>query len=39
VRAVRADLPADLADGVHPAQAWSDRITGRIADAVLALLA
>jgi len=30
VRAVPFALPDDLADGVHPAQAWSDRITAAI---------
>ena len=30
VRAVSVTFPADLADGVHPAQAWSDRITAAI---------
>ena len=30
VRAVPYALPDDLADGVHPAQAWSDRITAAI---------
>jgi GGDEF domain-containing protein len=30
VRAVPATLPDDLADAVHPAQAWSDRITAAI---------
>ena len=30
VRAVPYALPDDLADGVHPAQAWSDRITASI---------
>ena len=30
VRAVPATLPADLADGWHPAQDWSDRITAAI---------
>jgi len=31
VRSVPFTLPADLADDVHPAQAWSDRITALIA--------
>ncbi len=31
VRAVPYTLPDDLADAVHPAQAWSDRITALIA--------
>lgn len=31
VRAVPVTFPDDLADGVHPAQAWSDRITALIA--------
>jgi hypothetical protein len=31
VRAVPYTLPDDLADDVHPAQAWSDRITALIA--------
>ncbi len=30
VRAVSVTFPADLADGVHPAQAWSDRLTAAI---------
>ena len=30
VRSVPFALPDDLADGVHPAQAWSDRITAAI---------
>ena len=30
VRAVSVTLPDDLADAVHPAQAWSDRITAAI---------
>lgn len=30
VRAVPVTLPDDLADAVHPAQAWSDRITAAI---------
>ena len=30
VRSVPYALPDDLADGVHPAQAWSDRITAAI---------
>lgn len=30
VRAVPATLPDDLADAVHPAQAWSDRTTAAI---------
>ena len=30
VRAVPVALPDDLADAVHPAQAWSDRITAAI---------
>jgi acyl-CoA thioesterase-1 len=30
VRAVSVTFPDDLADGVHPAQAWSDRITAAI---------
>ena len=34
VRAVPATLPDDLADPVHPAQAWSDRITAAIAQAL-----
>lgn len=34
VRAVPATLPDDLADPVHPAQAWSDRITAAIARAL-----
>ena len=29
-RAVSVTFPDDLADGVHPAQAWSDRITAAI---------
>lgn len=31
VRSVAVTFPDDLADGVHPAQAWSDRMTGLIA--------
>ena len=34
VRAVPYTLPDDLADAVHPAQAWSDRITAAIAQAL-----
>jgi hypothetical protein len=34
VRAVPYTLPDDLADDVHPAQAWSDRITAAIAQAL-----
>ena len=30
VRAVPVTFPDDLADGVHPAQAWSDRLTAAI---------
>jgi hypothetical protein len=30
VRAVSVTFPDDLADAVHPAQAWSDRITAAI---------
>jgi acyl-CoA thioesterase-1 len=30
VRAVSVTFPDDLADGVHPAQAWSDRLTAAI---------
>ena len=30
VRAVPVTLPDDLADHVHPAQAWSDRVTAAI---------
>ena len=31
VRSVPVTWPDDLADNVHPAQAWSDRITALIA--------
>ena len=34
VRSVAVTLPDDLADDVHPAQAWSDRMTGLIAKAL-----
>lgn len=34
VRAVPAAFPGDLADAVHPAQAWSDRITAAIVMAI-----
>ena len=34
VRAVPAAFPDDLADAVHPAQAWSDRITAAIVMAI-----
>jgi len=34
VRAVPYALPGDLADAVHPAQAWSDRITAAIVQAL-----
>lgn len=34
VRAVPASFPDDLADAVHPAQAWSDRITAAIVMAI-----
>ena len=30
VRAVSVTFPGDLADPVHPAQAWSDRLTAAI---------
>ena len=34
VRAVPVTFPDDLADPVHPAQAWSDRVTGAIVRAL-----
>lgn len=34
VRAVPVSFPGDLADAVHPAQAWSDRITAAIVMAI-----
>lgn len=34
VRAVPVTLPDDLADAVHPAQAWSDRMTAAIVRAI-----
>ena len=34
VRSVAVTFPDDLADDVHPAQAWSDRVTGAIVRAL-----
>ena len=38
VRAVPVTWPDDLADDVHPAQAWSDRITDAITQSLQALI-